>query len=37
MVMGYRSEICAGVPIEDKDKALSIIDEWDSIGIRYAR
>ena len=32
MVMGYRSEICAGVPIEDRDKALAIIDEWDSIG-----
>jgi len=30
--MGYRSEICAGVPIEDKDKALAIIDEWDAIG-----
>ena len=31
--MGYRSEICAGVPIEDKDKALflSLIapNEWD--------
>ena len=32
MVMGYRSEVCAGVPIEDKDKALAIIDEWDAIG-----
>ena len=30
--MGYRSEICAGVPIKDKDKALAIIDEWDAIG-----
>ena len=30
--MGYRSEICAGVPIEDRDKALAIIDEWDAIG-----
>ena len=30
--MGYRSEIIAGVPIEDKKEALSIIDEWDAIG-----
>lgn len=27
--MGYRSEIIAGVPVKDKKKALSIIDEWD--------
>lgn len=27
--MGYRSEIIAGVPLEDKKKALEIIDEWD--------
>jgi len=30
--MGYRSEIVAGVPMQDKKKALSIINEWDSIG-----
>ena len=27
--MGYRSEIIAGVPLKDKEKALEIIDEWD--------
>ena len=30
--MGYRSEIVAGVPIENKKEALSIINDWDQIG-----
>lgn len=30
--MGYRSEVVAGVPLKDRKKALSIINEWDSVG-----
>ena len=29
--MGYRSEIVAGVPVEHKEDALSIINEWDEV------
>tara|TARA_R100000742_G_C4279686_1_gene105347 strand:- start:15691 stop:16074 length:384 start_codon:yes stop_codon:yes gene_type:complete len=30
--MGYRSEIVAGVPLKDRKKALSIINDWNSVG-----
>jgi len=39
--MGYRSQVIAGVPVKDKEKALAVIKDWDETtevdGIFYMR